>query len=166
MSDITSKDNLFKVGKVMRNMNEKRGFYDSKKAQGLSTNAIILIILGVIILVVLVAGFALGWNTIFPFLKQNNVDSVKNACISACSTEGAYDYCYYKRDLKADDASIEDATCFFLASKMTKYGVAPCSSISCENVVFDAAECAEGKDLQKLEGKKVVHSSCSELTTE
>ena len=42
----------------------------NKKAQGLSTNAIILIVLGVIVLAVLVIGFTMGWDFIASRLSD------------------------------------------------------------------------------------------------
>jgi hypothetical protein len=66
----------------------------NKRGQGLSTNAIILIILGVIILVILILGFSLGWDKIAPWVKkETNVDDVGNACNIACSTNSVYDFC-------------------------------------------------------------------------
>ncbi len=80
-----------------------------RRGQGLSTNAIILIILGVIILVVLIAGFAIGWKQINPFLdSSNNVDIVVQQCQIACSTANAFDYCRVDRTLEDDSSKVFD----------------------------------------------------------
>lgn len=108
----------------------------NKKGQGLSTNAIILIILGVIILVVLIIGFTLGWKTIAPWIKpSNNVKEVVQACSIACSTENLYDFCTLKRELFAEDLPDEikskEESCFFFSTdqEYDKYGIAECSNL-------------------------------------
>jgi hypothetical protein len=109
----------------------------NKKAQGLSTNAIILIVLGIIVLVVLALGFTLGWNRILPFINQNNVENIKTACSVACTTQSVYDYCNANRTLKAEDlpGGVKEVknTCNFFATnpEFSKYGIEVCSSISC-----------------------------------
>ena len=52
----------------------------NKKAQGLSTNAIVLIILGIIFLVVLIIGFSFGWEKIAPWLPQDEFNIIKDEC--------------------------------------------------------------------------------------
>jgi len=75
-----------------------------KRGQGLSTNAIILIILGVVILVILILGFTMGWRTLFPFLGgEDNVDTIVQQCSTACSTQNVYDFCSKSRTLKAPE---------------------------------------------------------------
>ena len=43
-----------------------------KRGQGLSTSAIILIILGVVVLVVLIAGFTIGWSALKDYINPSN----------------------------------------------------------------------------------------------
>lgn len=104
-----------------------------KRGQGLSTNAIILIILGVIVLVILVVGFTLGWGKIAPFLQTNNVETIKSSCISACATGNTYGFCSQNRTLKAEGVKIVDKTCFEFATNASyeSYGIDECSSITC-----------------------------------
>lgn len=106
----------------------------NKRGQGLSVNAIILIVLGVVVLAVLILGFAVGWQKILPFISTNNVDTLVTTCSIACSTNSQFDFCIFKRDLKVGDDSIKDVTCNYLAEKQKKYGVASCSSVSCDGV--------------------------------
>ena len=102
----------------------------NKRGQGLSVNAIILIVLGVVVLAVLIAGFALGWKNIAPWLGGgNNVDTLVTTCGVACSTNSQFGFCIDKRDLKAGDDSIKDVTCNYLAEEQKKYGVASCGNI-------------------------------------
>jgi len=107
----------------------------NKKGQGLSTNAIILIILGVIILVILIAGFTLGWKKLLPFISTNNIDTVKTSCGIACSTESVFDYCSVQRDVKDGVNDEFSDTCFNLANSAEygerNYDIGKCAAITC-----------------------------------
>ena len=111
-----------------------------KRGQGLSTNAIILIILGVVVLVILVVGFTLGWDKLAPFLQTNNVENIKTSCGIACTTGNTYDFCSLNRTLKADglppgeDGKVPKAvtgTCFEFATNelYEVYGIEECPTI-------------------------------------
>ena len=108
---------------------------NDKGGQGLSVNAIILIILGIIVLVVLVLGFTMGWGSINPFISKNNVEQIKTSCGIACATENVYDYCTQSRTLRAEglpnDAKTFDGTCSSFANKpeLEKYGIEKCVSL-------------------------------------
>lgn len=112
----------------------------NKRGQGLSTNAIILIILGVIVLVVLILGFTMGWDTIAPWIKKgNNVDGISRQCSVACTTQNSYDFCSKERTLKAPDLPEENGeeikekkgTCSFFATEddYSPYGIEDCSGL-------------------------------------
>jgi len=107
----------------------------NKKAQGLSINAVILIILGLAVLVVLIAGFVMGWDKLIPWLgEKNNVKTVVAACDTACSTSALYDYCSVNRDLKTEEGKFQNITCYTLAvvSGFVKYGINSCPSLNCK----------------------------------
>ena len=110
----------------------------NKKAQGLSVNAIILIVLGVIILVLLIAGFTIGWSKILPFIGGgDNVGTIVQQCQIACSTSSVYDYCTKERTLTVDGENPldKDKSCSELVSP--KYGIAECPQL--------ASQCADAK---------------------
>jgi hypothetical protein len=96
----------------------------SKRGQGLSTNAIILIILGIVVLAVLILGFTLGWQRIAPWISSSNVDSIVTQCEAACSLRSVYDFCSRERELK--DSSLPDrkveGSCHFFATKQDEEG--------------------------------------------
>ena len=114
---------------------------NSKRGQGLSTNAIILIILGVVVLAILILGFTLGWNTFLPFLKSNNVNNIKTSCNYACSTGNQYDFCTVNRTVNDGTHPQFTATCDQLSnpnsvmykqnSFIATYKIDACSSITC-----------------------------------
>jgi len=114
----------------------------SKRGQGLSTNAIVLMVLGVIILVVLAVGFTVGFEKIAPWLSSNNVDTVVTSCSIACSTNNIYEFCSLERTLKADDLPSRDkevmGTCNDFAdndvnSEFVKYGIQECPTLGSED---------------------------------
>ncbi len=104
----------------------------NKRGQGLSTNAIILIVLGVIVLVILMLGFTIGWEKFAPWISKDNVDTVVNQCQLACSTQSVYNFCSKERELKAGGEKYTD-TCFGFATseKYTdeNYGIQECGNL-------------------------------------
>lgn len=100
----------------------------------MSTNTIILLILGLIVLVILVLGFTLGWNRFLPFIDTNNVKNVAAACSTACSTQGTFDFCQSPRDVNNGTAKFTD-TCNNLANDAkyasNNYGIEKCPAIDC-----------------------------------
>lgn len=143
---------------------------DNKKGQGLSVNAIILIVLGIIVLVLMILGFTLGWSKILPFISTNNVNNLVTSCSAACSTNGQFDFCSSKRELKADEVNLKDVTCNYISKNQTRYGIAACPSVSCDsfvivNAVSDAdlqSKCVgnAGKTVQALINNALVSKDC------
>jgi len=105
---------------------------ENKKAQGLSVNAIILIVLGVVVLVVLIVGFVVGWGNIKDWIApSNNVQSVVDACSISCSLGNKYDYCTKDMELKVDGTEIP-GTCDSLRQETgNPYGISntDCSTL-------------------------------------
>lgn len=106
-----------------------------KKAQGMSTSTIILLILGLVILVVLILGFTMGWNKVLPWVNSNNVDSVKTSCNIACSTGSEFGYCSDMKTVNDGTNDKFEATCYALANDATYtqrfYGIAQCPQVDC-----------------------------------
>ena len=128
----------------------------NKRGQGLSTNAIILIVLGVAILVVLIFGFIMGWENIAPWLSGDNVDTIANQCEAACSTRSVYDFCTKQRELKASDLPGGEKSVtkscfeFSIDEDYNPYGIEKCPGLCPPTYVWVAseAECVgEGKDM-------------------
>lgn len=115
-------------------MVEKRGlnFFKDKRGQGISTNAIILIILGVIVLAVLAIGFFFGWQTLLPWIQQDNVDTITSQCQVACTTGNTFSFCSQERNLVAGDEEVT-ATCSELSTSesYSVYGIETCPQIDC-----------------------------------
>ncbi len=116
-------------------------FPKNRRGQGLSTSAIVLIILGIAVLVLLILGFTMGWDKIFPWLGGNNVDSVVQQCSVACASGSDYGFCSQERTLKAEDidGGKMTTTCGELANNPTysKYGIEECSTIDCDMALYE-----------------------------
>lgn len=147
--------------------------FQNRKGQGLSVNAIILIVLGMVVLVLMILGFTLGWNNLKSKIggSSNNVDTLIRGCQSACDVQGSFDFCLSKRELKADGTNLDDVTCNYLSKNQIKYGIAACPSVSCDNVVLVTAvsdadlpnKCAggnAGKTVQALIANTLVSKEC------
>ena len=104
----------------------------NKRGQGLSTNAIILIVLGIVVLVVLILGFTIGWKSLLPWISTDNVNTIVTQCGIACTTESTYDFCSKPLTLKADDLPggvTGNCTFFATAEGYDKYGIQDCSGL-------------------------------------
>jgi len=117
---------------------DKRGQFflmKNRRGQELSTNAIIMIIIGIIVLVVLVLGFTIGWNRLLPFVSSNNIENIKTGCSTACSTNNVYDFCTLPRSVNDAVNDKFTETCYNLTTKTDyaprNYGIEPCSAVSC-----------------------------------
>lgn len=111
--------------------------FKGKRGQGLSTSAIVLIILGVVVLVLLIVGFTMGWETLAPWISDNNVDAIATSCQVACSTGSTYDYCTKQITLKAPNLPgnvgelVANCSYFANAPGYEGYGIQKCTSVSC-----------------------------------
>jgi hypothetical protein len=105
----------------------------NKKGQGMSISTVILLILGLVILVVLILGFTIGWSKLAPWISSNNLDTLKNSCATFCATGGTYDFCSVLRDVKDGTNAKFQATCQDLSTKATYlsrgYGIVACPNL-------------------------------------
>jgi hypothetical protein len=107
----------------------------SKKAQGMSTNTIILLILGLVVLVALSWGFSTGWQSFKKITNPTNVDSLVEECQTACGLNQVYSFCSSERTLNVNEEDFEVKTsCKVLATlpEFSKYGIEDCPSIDCD----------------------------------
>ena len=120
----------------MESKKEQVGFLKNKKAQGMSVTTIILIVLGLVVLVVLILGFTIGWDKIAPWIDGgNNVDDIKQQCAISCNLDNEYDFCTMNRELEAPDLpgdvdSVENNCNFFATdSNYVKYSIDKCTGL-------------------------------------
>lgn len=81
---------IFKMAKELLN----------KRGQELSIGTLVLIVLGIIVLVLLVLGFSIGWDNLFRkigIFQGNDISSVVTACNVAVSSQSQVSYCEFKK---------------------------------------------------------------------
>lgn len=113
-----------------------------KRGQGLSTSAIILIVLGVFILAIMIIGFMVGWNRIAPWLSNENVDNIVNSCETACTTKSLFGYCSKIQTLNDGENEFE-STCYAMSrgDEFKAYGVEVCdiecpTNVKCSDLTY------------------------------
>ena len=78
----------------------------NKKAQDLSIGTLILIVLGVIVLVLLILGFSLGWGNLWEkiniFQGGSSLNDVVTACNLAVTSQNKFAYCQDFKKVKVD----------------------------------------------------------------
>ena len=124
----------------------------NKRGQGMSTNTIVLLILGLIILVALIFGFATGWKSFKKVISPTNVDNIVEDCDVVCGLGNKFSYCKGDRILRVNEDDLEvTSSCAILAglSEFKKYGVGACPAISCDLTCEDVL--LEGKDVNKAD---------------
>jgi hypothetical protein len=107
----------------------------NKKGQGLSTNTVILLVLGLIVLAALAYGFYTGFEFLRGTVEQNNVDDIVTQCKTQCSLKNKYDYCAAPKTLIDAEGNKIKTSCevFSKEISMGSYGVEECAAIDCSN---------------------------------
>ncbi len=78
----------------------------NKRGQDLSIGTLILIVLGVIVLVLLILGFSIGWSNLWEkiniFGASSSLGDVVTACNLAVNSQNTFDYCQNFRQVRVD----------------------------------------------------------------
>jgi hypothetical protein len=87
----------------------------NKKAQDLSIRTLILIVLGIVVLVLLILGFSIGWGNLWEkiniFGGGSSIGTVVTACKLAHTSQDTYTLCEKKWDIKEDGKKILGYNC-------------------------------------------------------
>ena len=70
-----------------------------KRGQELSIGTLVLIVLGIIVLVLLVLGFSMGWQNLFSKIgiyQGSDISSMVAACKVAVASQSSVSYCEFK----------------------------------------------------------------------
>jgi hypothetical protein len=139
----------------------------STKGQGMSTNTIILLILGLVILVALIWGFATGWTSFKTITNPTNVDSLVEDCQTACGLNQKFSYCSADRTLNVLEEKLEvETSCAVLATlpAFDKYGIEACPSIdcdlSCEDIMIDGKKGQTDLEVGKYDVSQLTNGPC------
>ncbi len=107
----------------------------NKKGAELAIGTIVMIILALVVLVVIIYGFTIGWGNLWENIVgygggQVNVQTVVQACQVACSTQSVYDYCTKFRNVVFQEKSkTEKLNCHSLQQR--NVGLDFCDNIDC-----------------------------------
>ena len=105
-----------------------------KRGMELTIGTIVVIVLAIVVLIVLVVGFTGGWGNLWgnisAFFGGSNVDSIVQACNTACLTNSINAWCYDIRTIKGVSDITEPKKCVELKANI-KYGLKDCPAITC-----------------------------------
>lgn len=107
----------------------------NKKGQGMSTNTIILLVLGLIVLAALAYGFATGWSAFQSETGKTNVDEIAEQCKTSCSLDQKFGFCNTDVEIRIQEEDLEYKTsCGVLSTvpEFARMGIRSCSRIDCE----------------------------------
>jgi len=121
-----------------------RKLLNNKKGAEMAIGTLVVIVLAIIVLVVIALGFGMGWSNLWSkmtgFFSPANVDSTKQACSYACTTNAQYDFCQLKREVTFLDVNNKkdklSSTCEILSgtnSPKPDWGFEACSEFSCSS---------------------------------
>jgi hypothetical protein len=105
--------------------------FKSKKSAEMTIGTVIVIILALVVLVFLIFAFVRGGGSLMDYINNifggsSNVDTIKNACSTACAAQAQFAFCGEIRTLKLPDKTSYRGSCSTLGN-----GIESCSSIAC-----------------------------------
>jgi len=112
-----------------------------KKGAEMTIGTLVVIVLAVLVLALLAFGFGTGWANLWEKIKGTagtvNVDTLKQSCLYACTTQQTYSYCCENRTIiyQQPDGKIA-----------RQYG-------TCENDLIRPEGCTLGCDIAKVCGQ-------------
>ncbi len=118
----------------------------NKKGAEMTIGTIVFIILALVVLVVLIYGFTVGWGDLWEQISgigggKVNVQTVVKSCELACSTGSYYDFCQRGRDIIfAETETKQEINCHELLSR--NVGLS-CESLTCKSCIDFAGSWSE-----------------------
>jgi len=85
----------------------------NKRGQELSIGTLVLIVLGIIVLVLLVLGFSIGWDKLFNLIgitSGSDLSAMVTACKVAVASQSQVSYCEFKK-VKLSDGIAKIINC-------------------------------------------------------
>ena len=114
----------------------------NKRGAAIATNTIIFLVIGLVVLGLLVYGFAAGFGQFADVVGGENVDDIVNGCKTSCATQSIYGYCSQTRTLVDEEGTEIEQTCYKFATEgeYAKFGVQACSGLmdDCEKLEKDS----------------------------
>lgn len=113
-----------------------RQLLKSKKSAEMTIGTIIIIILALVVLIFLIYSFMKGGGSLMDtlgnfFAGGPNADTIKSACLAACTTQQVNSFCTEVRTLKESNTVSKIGSCKTFSS-LGVAGIASCPDIACE----------------------------------
>ena len=123
----------------------------NKKGADLAIGTIVVIILALVVLVVIIYGFTVGWGNLFQQILgfgggQVNVQTIVNSCQVSCSTQSTFDYCSRTRNVVFNEGEKGlKLTCFRLEDGNPDKGAIPNVGLASCGLI-DQIKCKDSTD--------------------
>lgn len=105
------------------------------RGQDLSIGTLILIVLGIVVLVLLILGFSMGWQDLFTkiniFSGGSNLESVAQACNLAAESQATITYCEDFKKVKDNGKTV------YVNCEHSKIASSLRSTLSCSTPLAD-----------------------------
>ena len=131
----------------------------NKKGAELTIGIIVIIILSLVVLVVVIYGFTVGWGNLFQQILgfgggNVNVQTIVSSCQVSCSTQSTFDYCSRTRNVVFNEGEKgSKLTCFRLEDGNPDKGAIPNVGLTrCD--LIDLIQCKDSTD--KVLGQSAV----------
>ncbi len=100
-----------------------------KRGAELTIGTLVIIVLAIVVLVVLIAGFTTGWSRLWgnisAFFGGSNTDTIVKACDVACTTQGKNAFCTEQRTVD----NVGSKSCNLLATENAALGFKACPGL-------------------------------------
>jgi len=106
----------------------------NKKGAELAIGTIVMIILALVVLVVIIYGFSVGWDAFFQQITglgggKVNVQTIITSCQLACSTQAQFDWCKDRNVIFDEKGDARTLNCEDLGKE--NVGLDDCEVITC-----------------------------------
>lgn len=87
----------------------------NKKGAEMTIGTLVVIVLAVMVLAFVAYGFGTGWTNLWEKIKGStstaNVDTLKQACLYACTAQQTYEYCCVNKTIILETGAHRVAKC-------------------------------------------------------
>jgi len=107
----------------------------NKRGAELAISTLVIIVIAVVVLIVIIVGFTTGWSQLWmnisAFFGGSNLDSIVQACNTACLTKSTNAWCNEQRTITGDSSITTKQTCEQLKGNAGLSVKPSCDTIQC-----------------------------------
>jgi hypothetical protein len=142
----------------------------NKKGQEMSVTTLVLIVVGVVLLVMLILGFSMGWKNLWGKINVlgggSNVEAVIQACSISATSDSTYSYCNeFKKVTIGSETKYYNCQAPGVESALEKHLICKDDPIKtyCENLASGKTTVAQNKEVRET---KVNDKTCAAYVAE